>query len=682
MNYKLVPSICVYCGAGCGIYLEVIDGRVEGVYARPDHPVNRGKLCLKGRKCHEFIHHRDRLVKPLIKRNDRFEETSWNDAIGYVAKKLSEIKEKFGSESIAILASAKCTNEENYLLMKFARRVLGTNNVDHCARLCHASSVVGLIKTFGSGAMTNSIGELENSNCILITGSNTTEQHPIIAQWIYRAKKRGAKIIVVDPRRIQIAEIADIYIQPLPGTDVAWLNGMMHVIIKENLYDKKFIEERTEGFEELKKVVEEYTPEKVSQIAKIEKEKLIEAARIYATSGGSSIVYAMGITQHITGTDNVISLANLSMLTGNVGREGTGVNPLRGHQNVQGACDMGALPNVYSGYQRVDDEESRIKFEREWGSKLPGEAGLTVVEIFDAVLRDEIKALYIMGENPAVTDPYVGKTCEALERVDFLVVQDIFMTETAYYADLILPAACFAEKEGTYTNTERRVQIGYRALEPPGEARPDWQIISMIAGKMGVDFSYKSQKEIFDEMRKLTPIYSGITYKKMELYDGVQWPSRREEDRGTPYLHRDKFTKGKGTFIGIHFRDPYEKPDEEYPYILTTGRIYFHFHSGSMTRRSPSLRDEIDYAFVEMNPEDAREMGLNDGENTIVESRRGKIRVKVRIREGIKRGVVFIPFHFAESAANVLTHSHLDPLARIPEYKVCAVRIKKIQNSK
>jgi formate dehydrogenase alpha subunit len=679
MNYRVVPSICVYCGVGCGIYLEVLDNKVVGVLARPDHPVNRGILCLKGRKCHEFVHSEDRLKRPLIKKNGKFVETSWEEAISYIAQKLRGTKDRYGPDSIAVLSSAKCTNEENYLMMKFARSILGTNNVDHCARLCHASSVVGLMKTFGSGAMTNSIGDLEQSDCILITGSNTTEQHPIIASWIFRAKKRGAKVIVVDPRKIQIAEIADLYLSPRPGTDVLWLNGMMHVILKEGLYDRKFIEERTEGFEEFKKVIEEYDPDTVSRKTGIRKEDLIEAARMYGSAERSSIVYAMGITQHITGTDNVISLANLAMLTGNIGKEGTGVNPLRGHQNVQGACDMGALPNVFSGYQRVDNPELREKFERAWGVKLPDRPGLTVVEIFEAILQDEVKALYVMGENPAVTDPYTGKTCEALEKVDFLVVQDIFLSETAEFADIVLPAACFAEKEGTYTNTERRVQLGEKAVDPPGEAKPDWVIISMLALKMGGAFNYQSQKEIFDEMRRLTTIYSGITYEKIELMDGIQWPSKSEEDQGTPILHRDRFTKGKGTFVGVHYKDPHESPTDEFPLILTTGRIYFHFHSGTMTRRSPSLKDEINEAYVELNEKDAEKLGIRGGELIKVKSKRGEIELRARITPGIKEGVVFIPFHFAEAAANLLTHTHLDPLAKIPEYKVCAVKIEPLR---
>lgn len=679
MNVKFVPSICVYCGTGCGVVFEIVNNRIINTYGRVDHPVNMGKLCLKGKKCHEFIHHPERLKTPLIKQKEGFKEIDWDTALNIVVKKLIEIKEKHGPDSIALLSSAKCTNEENYLMQKFARVCIGTNNIDHCARLCHASTVAGLGMAFGSGAMTNSISEFENAECILITGSNTTEQHPIVAGWIYKAKKNGAKIIVIDPREIQIAKIADIYLKIYPGTDVAWINGLMNVIISENLYDKKFIEERTEGFEELKEAIKEYTPERVSKITGIKKEDLIKTARIYASSKRSMIVYAMGITQHITGTESVLSLANLAMLTGNVGRESTGVNPLRGHQNVQGACDMGALPNVYPGYQKVDDKGIREKFERYWNVSLPKKPGLTVVEIFDAILAGDIKALYIMGENPAITVPDTQKTCAALEKVPFLVVQDIFLTETAKFADVVLPAACFAEKEGTYTSTERRVQIGYKAIEPPGEAKADWEIIQKIAYKMGFSWNYTSPQEIFEEMRKITPIYKGITYEKIEIKDGVQWPCKDEKEEGARFLHKDKFARGKGRFYAVHYKKPFEQPDEEYPYILTTGRIYFHFHSGSMTRRSENLKEEINTAFVEINPEDAKKLRIKEGEIVKVKSKRGEIKVRVKIKKEIKEKVIFIPFHFAESAANILTHSCLDPLAKIPEYKVCAVKIEKLK---
>lgn len=681
MNVEFVPSVCVYCGTGCGIIFEVVNGKIINTYGRPDHPVNKGKLCLKGKKCHEFIHHPERLKRPLIKEGKKFKEIDWDSALNLVARKFIEIKEKYGPNSIAIISSAKCTNEENYLVQKFARTLLKTNNIDHCARLCHAPSVAGLGMAFGSGAMTNSISEIENAECILITGSNTTEQHPIIASWIYKAKKKGAKIIVIEPRKIQLAKIADIYLEIYPGTDVAWINGFLNVIINENLYDKNFIEERTEGFNEIKEIAKEYTPEKVSQITGVNKEDLIKAAKIYASSKKSMIIYGMGITQHITGTDNVLSLANLAMLTGNVGRESTGVNPLRGHQNVQGACDMGALPDVYPGYQKVKEPEIRKKFEEYWKTELPDKPGFTIIEMFEAILNNEIKVLYIIGENPVITLPNVEKIISALEKLPFLIVQDIFLTETAKFANVILPAACFGEKEGTYTSTERRVQIGYKATQPPGEAKSDWEIIQDIAKKMGFEWNYNNPIEIFDEMRKITPIYSGITYEKIELYDGIQWPCKDENDLGTKFLHKDSFIRGKGKFHPVHYKKPFEEPDSEYPYILTTGRIYFHFHSGSMTRRSDSLKEEIDEAFIEINPEDAKKIGIRDGEIVIVKSKRGKIKVKVKIKKDIKKGVIFIPFHFAESAANILTHSHLDPVAKIPELKVCTVKIEKPSNT-
>ena len=527
--------------------------------------------------------------------------------------------------------------------------------------------------------MTNAIPELEDSDCILITGSNTTEAHPLVASRILRAKEKGAKLIVIDPRRTQIARYADLFIRQRLGTDVAWINGLMHIILKEGWEDREFVESRTQGFEELKREVEEYPPEKVEQITGIPQRDLRAIAEAFAKAERGSIVYAMGITQHVTGTENVLSLANLAMLTGNVGRLSTGVNPLRGQNNVQGACDMGGLPNVYTGYQSVADEGAAKRFEEAWAVTLSRKPGLTIMEMFEAIEEGKLKALYIMGENPLVSDPDLRHVEGLLEKLDLLVVQDIFLTETAKLAHVLLPGASFAEKDGCFTSTDRRVQRVRKAIEPLGEARQDWQIIASLAQKMGGQgFGYTSTEEIFDEMRGLTPSYQGITYEKMDG-NGVQWPCSKPEDPGTPFLHKDRFSKGKGSFFPIPYRKPAEIVDEEYPLWLTTGRIGFQYHTRTMTGVSPSLQKEAKEGFVEMNPLDAAELRIEEGELVNVISRRGQIRIKAALTFSADRKVLFIPFHFAESAANTLTSRAFDPVAKIPEYKVCAVRVEKIE---
>jgi formate dehydrogenase alpha subunit len=651
-----------------------------GVLPCKSHSVSQGKLCIKGWNIGEFVVSKERLTKPLIKRNGNFTEVSWDEALDTIAKKLKEYKEEHGPDSIAVLSSAKCTNEENYLLMKFARAVLGTNNVDHCARLCHASTVVGLSQSFGSGAMTNSIVELEDANCILVIGSNTTEQHPLIARYIMRAKEKGAKLIVADPRAIPLAQFADYHLRHRPGTDVALLNGFMNVILSEGLEDKEFIKERTEGIEELKETVSNYTPEHVEKITGVPKDSLIDAAKAYAKAERAAIVYSMGITQHTTGVDNVSSCANLSMLTGNVGKPSTGVNALRGQNNVQGACDMGALPNVFSGYQSVTNEALRAKFEKAWKmAKLPPKPGLTVTEMLDSALEGKVKAMFIMGENPMISDPNLNHVGKALKALDFLVVQDIFLTETAELADIVLPATSFAEKDGTFTSTERLVQMVRKAIEPLGESRVDWQIICDLAKAIGSEgFEYSSAAEIMDEIASLTPSYGGVSYDRL-LSGGLHWPCPSKEHPGTPYLHKEKFTRanGKGKFFGIEFKEPAELPDEEYPLILSTGRTYFHFHTGTMTRKTELLNREIPTGYVEIASEDAKRLNIRNGEFVSVQSRRGEIKIKALVTDKVPTGIIFIPFHFAECAANALTNPALDPVAKIPEFKVCAVRMEK-----
>jgi formate dehydrogenase alpha subunit len=546
--------------------------------------------------------------------------------------------------------------------------------------------VAGLVIAFGSGAMTNSIPEFEESDCFLITGSNTTETHPLIAMRVMRAQKRGAKVIVVDPRDVQIAHIADIHLQQRSGTDVAWLNGMLHVIIAEGLYDQEFVAERTEGFEELKAVVAEYTPERVEAISGIPAADLVNAARVYAHAKNAAILYAMGITQHTTGIDNVVSCANLAMVTGNIGRPGVGVNPLRGQNNVQGACDMGGLPNVYTAYQPVINEAVQAKFAEAWGSAGPLKVGLTVTDMINKAHHGELKALYIMGENPMVSDPDLKHVQAALETAEFVVVQDIFPTETAALADVVLPGVTFAEKDGTFTNTDRRVQLIRQAIPPVGNARTDWEILADLARRMDGaprtarfgGWEYDSPAAIMDEIAALTPSYGGVSFPRLEQCGDLQWPVPTAEHPGTAFLHRGKFSRGLGKLSAIQFKEPDELPDEEYPLILTTGRTMFHYHTGSMTRRSEKLDREVPNGYVEISPEDAEKLGLKKSARARLVTRRGAIETRVWVTRRVPPGTVFVPFHFAEEAANVLTNPAFDPIAKIPEYKAAAVRVEKL----
>ncbi len=682
MDLKYVSTTCPYCGTGCGLNLVVRNGRVVDVAHWQRAPVNGGKLCPKGRYAHEFINSPDRLTKPLIKRNGKFEEATWDEAYGLIDQ---EFKSYMPNE-MACLSSARVSNEENYLMQKFARTVLKTPHIDHCARLCHASTVAGLAIVFGSGAMTNSIKDLAESKCVFIIGSNTFEQHPLIARSFIRAKENGAKIIYADPRDTATAKQADLYMQFVSGSDVAILNGLMQEIIKNGWEDTEFIEKRTKDFEKMKEVVmkDDYSLENVSKVSGTPVESLMAAAEWIAKAEVATLIYSMGITQHTVGVDNVKSTANLMMLTGNLGKPGGGVNPLRGQNNVQGACDMGCLPNVYTGYQKVTEEAAQQKFASAWCCGIAeGRVGYTVTEMIN-VLADEpgkLKAMYIMGENPMLSDPDLHHVKEGLENLEFLVVQDIFMTETAELADVVLPASCYAEKDGTQTNTERRVQRFRKAQEPPGEAKEDWKIICELAARMGMgdQFAFASPEEVFTEIAAVTPSYHGMSYPRLDP-DGLHWPCPTEEHPGTPILHTEKFATpdGLGIFSPIEWKPPAEVPDEEYPLVLTTGRIIWHWHTGTMTRRSWDLEKEAPMGWIEINPEDAQDLGIKDGETVKASTRRGSIEIPAKVTAGIKKGVTFIPFHYKEHPANVLTNNALDPIAKIPEYKACAVKVEKI----
>jgi formate dehydrogenase major subunit len=538
--------------------------------------------------------------------------------------------------------------------------------------------VAGLAAAFGSGSMTNSIEEIENADCIFIIGSNTSVAHPLIATRVYRAKARGAKVIVADPRKIPMVLQSDLHLQHNLGTDVALINGLMYILMKNGWHDQAFVDERTEKFEELKAVVEKYPPEKVSEITGIPVADLEKAAEYYGKAERATILYTMGITQHTTGVDNVKSLANLAMLTGNVGKESTGVNPLRGQNNVQGACDLGGLPNVYTGYQPVTDPAVKQKFEEAWKTRLPDKVGLTATEMFPAILDGRIKGMIILAENPVVSDPDSHHVEKALKALDFLLVIDIFPTPTSDFAHVVLPGSSFAEKDGTFTNTERRIQMVRKAIDPPGEAKPDWQIIQELSSHFGYPMDYDSPRSIMEEIATVTPSYGGVSYDRLQG-DGLQWPCPNLEHPGTKFLHQGRFSRGKGLFTPIEYKPPAEMPDEEYPFQLTTGRVHAHFHTGTMTRNSPSLEREIKECYLEMNPLDAVELGVGDGDWVVIASRRGSVSTRAKLTHKARRKIVFMPFHFLESRANIVTNPVFDPIAKIPEFKVCAVKIERVE---
>lgn len=675
---KRTYTVCPYCGTGCMLQLLSEGGRLTGVEPVKNHPVSRGGLCVKGWNAFGFVHHPDRLTVPLVRKGGELAPAAWGEAIAKVVSGIRTIQAQHGPDAVMFASSAKATNEENFLLMKLARRVFGTNNIDHCARLCHSSTVVGLAQTFGSGAMTNSIGCIDKTELIFVIGSNTTEQHPLVGSRIINAVKNGAKLIVADNRTIRLARHAGLHLRHKNGSDVALLLAMAHVIIAEGLQNREFIESRTEGYSEFAEAAREWPSERAAAVTGLAAGEIAAAARLYAGAKSAMIFYSMGITQHSHGVDNVRCIAALAMLTGNIGREGAGVNPLRGQNNVQGGCDMGALPDLYSGYQKVADPVVREKFARAWGGPLPESPGLPLTLAMNAAHAGSIKAMFIMGENPLISDPDQNHARQALEALELLVVQDIFLTETAQLADVVFPAACYAEKDGTFTNTERRIQLLRKAVEPPGQARADWEIICNIAAAAGfAGMQYENSAAIMAEIAALTPIYGGVRHDRLTPA-GLQWPCTGEDDQGTPVLHKEKFARGLGRFVPVAYRPSAETPDGEFPFILTTGRTYFHWHTGSMTRRTHLLDREERRPFVEINPLDAAACGIRNGEQVTVASRRGAITVWAKITETALPGVLFMPFHFVEGAANALTSNALDPESHIPEYKVAAVSIRKV----
>lgn len=677
---RKVLTTCPHCATGCQYYLVVKDGKVVDTEAA-NGPSNRGLLCVKGRSgSFDFVHSPERLKYPLIKNKEtgEFERASWDEALDLVASKFMEIKKKYGPDALAGFACSRSPNEDIYMMQKLVRCAFGTNNVDNCARVCHSASVAGLAMTLGSGAMTNPIADItQNPDVIMLVGSNPEEAHPVVGMQIRQAVQRGCKIIVADPRDIGLAQHADIHLKLRPGTNVAFANGIMHVIIEEGLQDMKFIEERTEGYEKIREIVKDYTPEKVGEICHIDPEDLRKAAIMYAKADKAPIIYCLGVTEHSTGTEGVMSMSNMALLVGKLGREGCGVNPLRGQNNVQGACDMGALPGDFPGYQKVKNPEVIEKFEKAWGTKLSTEPGLHATDVWPKAIQGEVKGLYIFGEDPIVTDPDTSHIIKALETLDFVVMNELFMTETAQYADVILPGVSYAEKEGTFTNTERRVQRVRKAVTLPGEARLDTDIFIDIMNRMGYPQPHLTSAEIMDEIASVTPSFGGISHARLDAGETLQWPCPSQDHPGTPIMHVGRFSRGLGWFYPAEYVPSAELPDEDYPIILMTGRILYHYTTRAMTGKTPGLMEIEGKSFIEMNFKDADALGIKNGDKVKVSSRRGQIESTARVGRKVSQGESWMPFHFPDGNCNWLTNPALDKYARIPEYKVCAIKIEK-----
>ena len=682
VEIKYVPSICPYCGTGCGINFVVKDGKIIGVEPWKRHPVNEGKVCPKGNFGYQFINHPDRLTTPLIKENGEFREASWDEALDLVASTLKKYADT-DPNKLGFYACARSPNENIYITQKLARAGCGTQNVDHCARICHGPTVAGLATTFGSGASTNGYDSIEQADFIFCIGSNNMEAHPLFGRKIIRAIKNGAKLVVADPRFTPTAKLAHEYMQFKTGTDVALMNGMIKIIIENDLQDDEFIANRTKGYEEMKEVAMKYDLDKVAEITEADPEQIKRVALEYAQAENAAIVYSLGITEHSHGADNVMSTANLAMLTGNVGKIGGGVNPLRGQNNVQGACDMGALPSDYVGYQKVANPEITKKFSEAYQIDLPTTPGLTLVEMMNAAHSGDLKVLYIHGEDPVLSDADIKHTKEAIANLEMLIVQELFMTDTAAEADVVLPAAGWGEQEGTFTSGERRVQWLRKAQEPPEGAMLDWKIMEEIAVRMGRPrelFHYENAAEIWEEIRELAPSYYGITHERLLKPEGVHWPCLDPEDPCEPLMHKDKFAHpdGLGVFQALEHRGPVEVVDDEYPLLLTTTRILFHYHA-AMTRRCETLDKEVPTGFIEINTEDAKERGILNNEIVKAYSRRGEIEIPARVTDDIKKGIVNIPMHFTECAANMLTNSDsFDPKCKMVELKACAIQVEKL----
>ena len=687
-----VDSVCPYCGVGCQLTYQIRDNEIVAVQGRTG-PANENRLCVKGRFGFDYVKHPHRLTKPMIRRDDapkaadldidpanpwtHFREATWDEALERAGSGLRTILDRDGSSAMAGFGSAKGSNEEAYLFQKLIRTGFGTNNVDHCTRLCHASSVAALIEGIGSGAVTAPFTACKDSDVIIVIGANPTENHPVAATFFKQAAKNGATLIVMDPRGQALRKQATHLLQFKPGSDVAMLNALLNVIITEDLYDRQYVESQTEGFEQLKAHIVDFTPEAISEICGIDAETLRTVARTYARAESAIIFWGMGISQHIHGTDNARCLIALSLITGQVGRPGTGLHPLRGQNNVQGASDAGLIPIMYPDYQPVGLENVRKRFEDVWGMPLDPNRGLTVVEIMDAVHNDVIKGMYIMGENPAMSDPDADHARAALAKLECLVVQDLFLTETAFHADVVLPASAWPEKDGTVTNTNRQVQMGRRALDLPGDTRADWWIVQEVARHIGLDWNYSHPSEVFAEMKTVMGSLDNITWDRLEQESAVTYPVDGPDVPGNEIVFGDGFptASGRGKLVPASIIPPAEVPDDEFPMVLTTGRQLEHWHTGAMTRRSQVLDSLEPEAVAQISSRDLFRLGLKAGDMIRVETRRGAIELKARVDGAIPEGLIFIPFCYAEAPANVLTNPQLDPFGKIPEFKYCAARI-------
>ena len=699
---RQVPSVCPYCGVGCQLTYHVKDNQILWVEGR-NGPANQSRLCVKGRYGFDYAHHPQRLTKPLVRRADApakrdmlgddftmdpervmdvFREASWDEALELAGGKLEAIRDRHGAKALAGFGSAKGSNEEAYLFQKLVRTGFGSNNVDHCTRLCHASSVYALLEGIGSGAVSNPVMDVTKAEVVILIGANPTVNHPVAATWIKNAVRSGTKLIVCDPRRSDLARIAHRYLQFNADTDVAMLNALMHVIVEEGLVDEAFIASRTIGYDELRRNVAAYSPEAMAPICGVDADTLREVARLYARSKASMILWGMGISQHVHGTDNARCLIALALMTGQIGRPGTGLHPLRGQNNVQGASDSGLIPMMLPDYQRVTDAPARARFEKAWRlapGTLDDQPGLTVVEVMNSILEGGVRGMYIMGENPAMSDPDANHAREALASLEHLVVQDIFLTETAYLADVILPASAFPEKTGSFTNTDRLVQLGRQALDPPGDARQDLWIIQQIAGRLGLDWRYGDVSDVFDEMRHTMPSIGGITWQRLERDHAVTYPCVHEGDPGEPVVFRTDFPRegGRARFVPADIIPANERPDADYAQVLITGRQLEHWHTGSMTRRATVLDAIEPDPTALLHPLDLETMGVAPGEVITIESRRGSVSLYARADDGTPRGAVFVAFCYYEAAINKLTNSALDPFGKIPEFKYCAVRVRR-----
>ncbi len=685
-----VRSICPYCGVGCGVILKAENGRLVGLSPDPEHPVSRGTLCPKGATAHEFVHHPDRLTKPLLRKNGKLQPVSWDEAYDYIAREIERIKAQHGPDALAVISSTRSTVEENYLAQKFARAVLGTNNVDQCQRICHSATVTGLSAVLGAGAMSNSIREFlePGPKLLMVVGANPAGSHPIIwSVWMKPALRNGTKLVVIDPRRTEVVKEAErigafvLHLAVKPGSEVALFNAMAHHILEHKLHDEEYIRERCENFEAFAEAVKRYPPERVEGIVGVPASKIREAAELYATHKPASIAYGIGITEHRTGVANVQALANLALITGNLGVKSGGLNALRGQNDVQGATDM-VRPESLPGYQPWSDPEAVKKFEDAWGVPLPAPRGpsefmfLYCSHMWDRALQGKLKGLYCIGEDVALSEGNLRKVEKALQSLELLIVQDIFPTRTMEYAHVVLPAASFAEKDGTFVNSERRVQRVRKAIEPVGESKPDWQILCELAERLGYPMRYGSVEEIFEEIRRLVPIYAGMSYERLERERGLQWPCPSDDHPGTPTLHVGRFPRagGRARLTAVDHEPPAEEPDDDYPFILTTGRTFMQYNAGTMSRRTRAGKGEPEN-FVQISPQDAERLGIQTGDRVKVKTRRGELVVKAKVGD-VREGVIWMPLHYAESPTNLLTNDAIDPICGITELKACAARVE------